>query len=320
MIKNMSKEDKLEARKKRGQINSNDLKNFKEYNYLKLIDMLSDENSQKRTIASNLLNSKFLDISLNEKNIVINELAKHFKKEKALYSRIAISESLVSYNELAVPYLIQLLGQIGSNQEKDLPKKYFNKKSFPLPRDLAARTLAKIGVVAIPFLMNVLDTNFTYTNNNSTNNNFINHNFTNFNFIDYDNSNFVKEQAIDAIGAIAYKYDDHRSLNSLKNLFESTKTDSYIIVWKIVRSLSGFKNNKHALNLVFMILNEYDDCAKIQWEGIRSIGQIGIINDDVKDILNDIHKKINNNHNNYDFNEINQINIALNISMDSLGL
>ena len=38
--------------------------------------------------------------------------------------------------------MVEYLGQIGNNQHKVLPTNGFNKKSYPLPRDIIARTLA----------------------------------------------------------------------------------------------------------------------------------------------------------------------------------
>jgi len=267
--------------------------------------MLSDKDPQKRTIAGTLL-SNDLDndfVSDIDKDYVINSLAKSFNEEKALYSRIAISQSLASYGEAAVPFLINLLGEIGNNQERELPKKYFNKKSFPLPRDLASRTLANIGPVAIPYLIDVLNDN---TNNIA---------------------NFKKEQVLDAIGAIAYKYDDQRAYASINDFFIKTISSEdmggeyeKIIVWKIARSLSGFKNNKNALNLVIDILKRFDNVNEIQWESIRSIGQIGIVNNDVEIILNDFDNKVSNSVNNIGDSVDSQIKLALEVSKDLLAI
>lgn len=118
----------------------------------------------------------------------INILAEKFKNEKALYTRLVISQSLSNFGIITIPTLVSLLGQIGNNQEDDLPKKYFSKKSFPLPRDLVSRAIVKCGEIATPFLIDVLES---------------------------DTDDFIKQQVIDAIGSIAYKYNDHRALNSL---------------------------------------------------------------------------------------------------------
>lgn len=276
-------DEKLEGQKRRGKISDEDLKPFINLSSKKLIQMLKDKEAQKRTIAAKLLGFK------NDLN-VIGPLIEQFNIEKALYARIAISESLVKYKENSVPFLIDLLGKIGKNQEKELPKQYFNKKSFPLPRDLAGRTLVKIGKIATPYLIEVLNDEKIY-------------------------DDLAKEQAIDTIGAIAHKYNDHRAVNSLISLEERHENNN-MIQWKIIRALSGFKNNETALKIATDILNKYypikkDTCSEntveIQWEAIRSIGQIGIINNEVTELLNSFER-----------NESEQIQFALKIAKESL--
>jgi hypothetical protein len=135
------------------------------------------------------------------------------------------------------------LGQIGNNQEHNLPKKYFSKKSFPLLRDLANRTIVKSGKITTPFLIDVLESNKDI---------------------------FIKCQAIDAIGSITHKYNDHRALNSLikfsdeilklrnQNLNDEDLKSNTITIWKLIRNLSGFKKSEYVLNLLFKLVNNFD--------------------------------------------------------------
>lgn len=117
-----------------------------------------------------------------------------------------------------------------------------------------------------------------------------------------------KEQALDAIGAIAYKYNDlynaiifsedininiNTSIDSVDNNYINEK-EINILIWKIVRSLSGFKNNENALNLVINIQKRFINIVEIQWEAIRSIGQIAIVNDNVNAIFENFNKNISN--------------------------
>ena len=55
--------------------------------------------------------------------------------------------------------MVEYLGQIGNNQHTVLPTNGFNKKSYPLPRDIIARTLAHMKEDILPVLMDVLKTN-----------------------------------------------------------------------------------------------------------------------------------------------------------------
>lgn len=254
------KDKKKSGRKKRGEINKSDLTPYLDYSTNQLIEMLESHEAQKRTIAATMLGDK-RDIN------AIESLAHALKIEKALYSRIAISEALGKMGESAVVPVADLLGQIGSNQETELPKKYFNKKSYPLVRDMAARTLVKIGKPATTYLIQLLES---------------------------EKDIFIKQQAIDALGAIAAKTGDYRSLkpiNCFNNIVGINQEDinsdenlDKVTLWKIIRSLSAFKNSKEAVECLIIVLNNISD-SPLQWESARSLGQIGVSSPEVLEIL-----------------------------------
>lgn len=52
--------------------------------------------------------------------------------------------------------MIPFLGKIGGNQHKSLPDRVSQKKSYPLPRDIIARSLAKMPPGVFPVLLQVL--------------------------------------------------------------------------------------------------------------------------------------------------------------------
>jgi HEAT repeat protein len=234
-----SDEIRKKNRVKRGQISSEDILPFVDYSIESLIEMITSDNPQERTISAVLLGD------MGDKT-AIEPLCDALKNEKSLYSRIAMSEALSKMGELAVPSLIKLLGEIGKNQETDLPTKYFKKKSFPLVRDMAARTLVNIGNPATPYLIT---------------------------FMGNDNE-FKVQQAIDALGGIAAKTGDKRALPVLIKYF-FTGSNEKITFWKIVRSLGGFKNDEKAIKPLTLVLNgDYD--PPIIWEALRSLGKIQI--------------------------------------------
>lgn len=232
-------------REKRGQITDEYLSQFKELSNEIIIQMLKDNNPQKRTAAA-----KILGKTPNSKNVTI--LCGAMKNEKAIYSRIAMSESLGEMGEIAVPNLIELLGKIGNNQEKELPTKYFKKKNFPLQRDLAARTLVKVGKPALPYLIQ------TITSTPDV---------------------FTKEQAVDAIGGITYKTRDQSAVDTIiQTIHENTNNpDNTLLLWKCVRALSGFQKNRRAFDMLMEML-EHETKPPILWETIRSLGKVGICN------------------------------------------
>lgn len=249
-----SNERKRINRQKRGQVLAEELKSYFESSDEYLIGLLNSENPQKRTISAKILGKR-----QSEKAII--PLTSAFKNEKALYSRIAISEALSNIGEPAVGPLIGLLGEIGKNQETELPKTCFRKKSFPLVRDMAARTLVKVGKPATPPLMEMLD-------------------------ID---DNFKVQQAIDALGGIAARTGDRRALNVLISHLELVYDDlqdkeDAITMWKIIRSLGGFRKCEEAIGpLLYVVKGDYH--SPIVWESLRSLGQIEIKTQDVIDIF-----------------------------------
>ena len=256
-----SEDKKKIGRKKRGEINKADLTPYLNFSTTQLIEMLESPEAQKRTIAATILGDK------RDTNAIVL-LAHALKIEKALYSRIAISEALGEMGESAVVPVADLLGQIGNNQEKELPKKYFNKKSYPLVRDMAARTLVKIGKPTTPYLIQLLES---------------------------EKDIYIKQHAIDALGAIAAKTGDYSSLMPMINCFDniaginqedinSDENLDKVTLWKIIRSLSAFKNSKESVGCIILVLNNFSD-SPLQWESARSLGQIGVSSPEVLEIL-----------------------------------
>ena len=250
---NSSEEKRILDRKRRGQISPEDLKAYAEFSTEHLIKMLDESNPQKRTIAATILGNK-----IDNKSIIT--LCAALKKENALYSRIAMSEALGKMGEASVPPLIKLLGQIGNNQEVELPKKYFNKRNFPLTRDMAARTIIKIGKPATPYLIKVME----------------------------EQDDFIIQQAIDALGGIAAKTEDKSALSVTISGLE-IYSDNKISLWKIIRALSGFKHSEEALTPLISILKSNYDTAII-WESARTLGQINISRKDLIDALHKLEK------------------------------
>jgi HEAT repeat protein len=68
-----------------------------------------------------------------------------------------------------------------------------------------------------------------------------------------------------------------------------THSNNKITLWKIIRSLSGFKHSSEALPPLLNIL-ERDYEAAIIWESARTLGQIGIKRPDIIDALRKLEK------------------------------
>ena len=85
-------------------------------------------------------------------------LLKLLSEEKCLYVRIEICEALEKCDRRAAKQMIHYLGKIGSNQHKTLPGRISKKKSYPLPRDIIARCLARMSTTVFEEFVNVLET------------------------------------------------------------------------------------------------------------------------------------------------------------------
>lgn len=201
-----------------------------------LIILCAGMDVQKRTASAKLLGTRQC-----EKAVPI--LCERLKNEHALYPRIAVSEALGAIGVCALPSLIMLLGQIGNNQHRSLPERGFNKKSFPLPRDIAARTIVKMGAPALPALEKVI--------------------------INGERRQIL--EAMDCIGHIAFYCHNLCSLPVLLAAIVHHKDDD-LVKWKIVRALQSFPNHE-----VKQILNNIicTSCVPaLRLEAVRSLGQM----------------------------------------------
>ncbi len=219
--------------KKRGFINDKFMGKYSDLGYKKLETLLQSEKPQERTVAAKIS-------GIRTEHRSIPKLCNALSIEKSLYSKIAMSESLGIMGKKAIPYLIKLLGSIGNNQHKYLPTKPFEKLSYPLPRDIIARTITKIGKQALPYLEKV---------------------------ILLDDIQKTSE-AIDSIGYISFYTKTNRSLNALLNSFNKHK-ENEIIVWKILRAFSSFNDKKVLTILKITIKNS--EVPSHQWEAKRSL-------------------------------------------------
>ncbi|MFL0196860.1 HEAT repeat domain-containing protein [Clostridium sp. WILCCON 0269] len=247
--------EKSIGRQKRGQVSIEEIERFNEVSVEELKGLLNSKEPKERTIGATLIGKrKCIDLVL--------VLCSALENEKLLYPRIAISEALGEIGEPTVASLVSLLGKIGNNQEKELPLKYFNKRSYPLPRDIVSRTLIKVGKSAITELINKIKIN----------------------------DGFETQQAIDALGGIVNNTNDKRALSIMLESLD-TYSNNKVTVWKIIRALSGFR----FIEAVIQLMRTYESSNEpaIRWESIRSIGQIGIVTPEVIELLNKASEDVN---------------------------
>lgn len=195
----------------RGYVEKGAENTYSSYSFQEKIILLKSSVASERTIGARLLAG-------DPHADTVPSLIEALKKEKKLYSKMAICDALISTGLPAVSALIQQLGKIGNNQHKTVPQEKFNKKSYPLPRDIISRTLSRIGTTALPLLTETL------------------------------NSKDINQlsEVIDTIGYICF-YDYSPSVyKDLISCF-AINNESNLIRWKIIRALSGFPESKKFL-------------------------------------------------------------------------
>ena len=232
--------DKTTARNQRGQTNVDIERQFSGHSDGALIALLDDADAQTRTAAARLLGiRKCFD--------AIPYLCSRLTCGRRRYIPASpfVKHSRV-FGEPALPGLIELLGKVGNNRHEALPTRGFYKRSYPLPRDLAARTIIRIGPPALEALERIVQTG--------------------------DRTQLL--EAVDAIGHIAFYSKDTRSENILLASYEKHHTDP-VVRWKIVRAFQSFPMEKVRELLEEIILS--DEIPALRWEAVRSLGQSGSV-------------------------------------------
>ncbi|MEF7559026.1 hypothetical protein [Bacillus thuringiensis] len=224
--------------KSRGKITSEDLQQYSNHTQIELFEMLKSKEAYKRTIAVNILSEKY-DLTDDLIRLFLHTL----KQEKKLYTKIELCDALSKGNVQSAKIMVEYLGQIGNNQHIVLPTNGFNKKSYPLPRDIIARTLAHMKEEIIPVLMDVLKIN---------------------------NIPAIRE-AIDAIGFICFYNKIHSNTQIIDALILclGNNFNDNIIRWKLVRAFESFND----INVIktLMEIEQNDSRLVIRNEAKRSL-------------------------------------------------
>jgi hypothetical protein len=202
------------------------------------IRLLQSGIAMERTLGARLLSSA-------QGAGVVAGLMEALQKEKKLYAKIEICNALIAHGAEAVGPLIEQLGKIGANQHRVIPQERFHKESYPLPRDIAARTLGQMGVAALPDLLVFLTT---------------------------AEHIWQLSEAIDAVGYSCFYHCRYRedALEKLHACFIA-HTESDLIRWKIYRSMSAFPSSKPFL----MSRYEIEEQLPVRHEIERSLRIIG---------------------------------------------
>jgi hypothetical protein len=195
----------------RGFVDTGEENKFNTLNRLDLLQLLSSKISVERTSAARLI-KKYKEAD------TVKALCSALEKEKKLYTKLEICNSLTQMGTISLPQLIGLLGKIGNNQHKEVDKKEFKKSSYPLPRDIVARTIVRFKTDALPFV----DRYITTYNKIAT------------------------PEAIDVVGHICFYNNNNYNHLKLINIIE-TNPDNDLLRWKVIRALSAFCSSTNFL-------------------------------------------------------------------------
>ncbi len=225
---------------KRGYIELFEMNEYRKLNQNEVLKYLESNLPYKRTIAVRLI---------SERNLVddyADKLLKMFEIEKALYTKIEIGQALEKGNIETCKKMINYLGKIGNNQHTSIYKASL-KKSYPLPRDIIARSLAKMDTHCLETLLQVLESD-----------------------------DLLKiSEILDAIGFMIF-YDPVLQTKANFNKIKITSEKYYmneLIMWKCILCFSAFKINECKEYLIE--LRSRSNNEKLLLEINRSLVMIG---------------------------------------------
>lgn len=201
----------LEILKKRGFLTNDEAEPFFLYSKEQLLALLKDKLAVNRTAALFALRNF---VAVNELDGILLEM---LVKEKALYTKLEICDILATGNVLTIEKMVPYIGRIGNNQYTTIPKMISKKKSYPLPRDIIARTMAKMTPENFNAILAL-----------------INH---------YDNK--VVAEAIDAIGWQVFYHQElatDENYQVILKAFERYRNNP-LITWKLIICLSAFNQS-----------------------------------------------------------------------------
>lgn len=228
--------------RKRGMIEQSDIDKIMSLSYSKLMDLVNAKLPAERSAAIHLLSDK---VGCDKEDF-IEILLIRLSIEKSLYTKIEICNALEKGKVKTARRMVEYLGCIGNNQHKCLPDKVSKKISYPLPRDIIARSLAKMDRSILPVLIEVLRS---------------------------ENETKISE-VIDAIGFLVFYHQELATIETLNYLIDvmNIYSNNDVVVWKCVLCLSAFPVQK-SIDILNFITDKGDNNIIID-EALRSLNLI----------------------------------------------
>lgn len=227
---------------KRGFFTSEDINKFQNNSDHELFQLINSPIPAERSTAIFLLSERLHIENLDFVNILLERLC----IEKSLYTKLEICKALEKGNEETATLMLPYLGRIGNNQYKALPDRSSRKKSYPLPRDIIARSLGRMNTSILPVL---------------------------FHELNHSNEEQISE-LIDAIGFMLFYNPDYIKddyFNTVINTMDRF-SENNLIVWKCITCLSSFRTQACIKKLTQ--INDNSQNSLISSEAERSLALI----------------------------------------------
>lgn len=224
----------------RGFLSTEDVAAFSHLSTTDLTRQLESGDAVERSAAIRLLSRTA------QSGASVNRLfAERLTRETRLYTKIELCEALQAGGEETVHLLIPLLGTIGTNQHKQPSLEAFKKSSYPLPRDIVARVLARMNPTVMPVLTAAIR----------------------------DGARVQVVEVIDAVGFMCFyssvtAKDRFAALRALIDRFHGSLDDE-LLQWKIVRAFESF-NHIETLSILRELTGE-SAIPAIRQEAQRSL-------------------------------------------------
>jgi hypothetical protein len=208
-----------------------------------LVRQVDSEDAVERSAAIRLL-AQSAPVGDSVNRIFVDRLT----REAKLYTKLELCDALQVGGVETARLLMPLLGTIGKNQHTQPATEAFRKSSYPLPRDIVARILARMDPQILPLLIAVLR----------------------------DGPRSAIVEVIDAIGFMCFysavtPTDRRAALRGLIDAFHGNSHDE-LMQWKIVRAFESF--NHPECILLLRAIESASEAAPLRQEAQRSLAMV----------------------------------------------
>lgn len=207
-----------EQLRNRGKCTSSSVEELNHLSLEELYQRLNNSLAETRSAAAILLTSHFIQASKIQRQEIVDHILIALAQENCLYTKIELCNLLELGDSSTAKQMTAYLGKIGNNQHKSLPDRVSKKVSYPLPRDIIARSLGRMSIQILPILIEVLkqeDLSACY-------------------------------EALDAIGFLVFYHRDQiqdRGLDEIINLIQKYPEDD-LLAFKTAMCLSAYIGDK----------------------------------------------------------------------------